>query len=111
MSYPVLAIRSRGVWLYFRRPGTAAPDPSWPWLSDAGSLREQARASHLGTLAEGETPNMTVTIDNTRRQASDLLGFPLRAPARLLDESGEVLFDGLVATVTYGAQLILEIDA
>jgi hypothetical protein len=111
MTYPIVAIRSRGIWLYFRRPGVTAPDPSWPWLAGAGTLREQARASHLGTLSEGETPHMTVTLDNSRRQASGLLGLPLRAPAQLLDESGAVLFDGLTTSVKFGPQLILEIDA
>jgi hypothetical protein len=111
MIYPVVAIRSRGVWLYFRRPDVQAPDPSWPWLDSAGTLREQARASHLGTLSEGETPHMSVTLDNSKRQAVALLGSPLRSPAKLLDESGAVLFEGLTTSVKFGPQLTLEIDA
>lgn len=111
MTYPIVAIRSRGIWLYFRRPGVTAPDPSWPWLASAGTLREQARASHLGTLSEGETPHMTVTLDNSRRQATELLGRPLRASTKLLDNDGAVMFEGLITSVKYGPALTLEIDA
>lgn len=111
MIYPTVAIYARGVWLNFTRPGVTAQAPSWPWLVSLGTLREQARASHLGTMSEGEIPHMTVTLENSNQQAYYLLGSALRAKVKVTDSTGSILFEGMVTSTKFGPQLVLEVDA
>lgn len=110
MDYPVFAIELDGCWLKFHRQGATVSGASYPLLSEIGTLRSTARAAHLEGIGAGETPNISVVLNNPKRRSSDLIGLPLRRNARI--ESGtEILFEGVVSGITYGNTLTLEISA
>lgn len=103
-----LVITLADVELEFVEPGA---DGAFPWLTQVGALLLNAIAGHLQGTGVSETPNIPVTIDNRDKQATRLLGFPLRAPAVLYDGDGEEFFAGLIASVKYGRTLDLSIEA
>ncbi|MDZ7655619.1 MAG: hypothetical protein U0997_06710 [Sulfurimicrobium sp.] len=110
MDYPTLSIELDGCWLKFHRQGSPASGASWPLLAEIGTLRSTARASHLAGIGAGEAPSISVVLNNPKRRASDLIGFPLRRRARIEDASG-VLFEGVISDIGYGNTLTLEISA
>lgn len=110
MDYPVLALELDGCWLRFHRQGTTASGASWPLLAEIGTLRSTARAAHIEGIGASEAPSISVTLNNPKRRASDLIGFPLRRRARI-EDGGQVLFDGIVSDIGYGNTLTLEISA
>lgn len=110
MDYPTFSIELDGCWIRFHRQGATASGPSWPLLSEIGTLRSTARAAHLEGIGAGEAPSISVTLNNSKRRASDLIGLPLRRRARIEDASG-VLFDGVVSDISYGNTLTLEVSA
>lgn len=104
-----LVITLAGVELEFVGPNVNGP---YPWLGDVGALLLNAIAGHLEGTGVSETPNVPVRLNNTSKQATRLLGFPLRAPATLYADSGDELFAGLIASVAYGlTSLELSIEA
>lgn len=109
----VLGIEQGETWLWFSRDAaTVAPGPlQWQWLAGVGTIRKAARASYLGGIGETESPNVSATLNNRNRQASTLLGIPLRRRAEIRDETGALLFAGVISKVAYGAELYLEIEA
>ncbi|MDP2786249.1 MAG: hypothetical protein Q8O38_16900 [Sulfurimicrobium sp.] len=110
MNYPIFALELDGCWLKFHRQGTTPSGASYPLLSEIGTLRSTARAAHLEGIGAGEAPNISVTLNNPKRRASDLIGLPLRRRARI-EDAGGVLFEGVVSNITYGNTLTLEISA
>lgn len=110
MDYPILSIDLDGCWLKFHRQGANGAGASWPLLAEIGTLRSTARASHLDGIGAGETPSISVVLNNPKRRASDLIGFPLRRRARIEDASG-VLFEGIISDISYGNTLTLEVAA
>jgi hypothetical protein len=110
MDYPVLAIELDGCWLRFHRQGTAVSGASYPLLAEIGTLRSTARAAHLEGIGAGEAPNISVTLNNPKRRASDLIGMPLRRRARV-EQGTEILFDGIVSAISYGNTMTLEVSA
>lgn len=113
MDYPVLAIDLDGCWLRFHRSSSTGPTSagaSYPLLAEIGTLRSNARAAHLPGIGSGEIPNLSVTINNQKRRASDLIGMPLRRRARI-EQGDEILFDGVISDVGYGNVLKLDISA
>ena len=110
MEYPIFALELDGCWLRFHRQGTSGSGASYPLLAEIGTLRSTARAAHLEGIGSGETPNISVTINNPKRRASYLIGLPLRRRARIEDASG-VLFEGVVSSIQYGNTLTLEVAA
>jgi len=83
---------------------------SYPWLVDIGSIRRAAFVN-LPNFGSGELPSCSVVIDNSGRQASELLQrVPIRCAAEIIDD-GVVLLRGLVARVTYSdAKIMMEIE-
>lgn len=84
-------------------PPAAAPNAR-PWLTSVGDLTLHARAgAYKDTFSN---PNATVTfrLDNARRQASALLGQPLRVRGELWD-GATLYFAGLVQSLGYGTAL------
>lgn len=86
----------------------AAP---YRYLIAVGSLRMAARAGHLAGLGVGESPNLDVLLQNNRRQATTLVGTPLRAPVRVYESDGSLFFDGIVSKVTLGKTLTLILES
>lgn len=86
-------------------------DGEYPWLVKVGTLLLAARAGHLEGVGVGESANMTFELDNIDRQAAALLGRPVRAPAAIYDDAGDVFFSGLVQSISYGAVLTGTIEA
>jgi hypothetical protein len=84
---------------------------AYPWLTEVGALLLYARAGHLKGTGVSEAPNVPVKLNNHEKQATRLLGYPLRAPAVIYGDDGEEFFSGSIATVTYGATLDLSIEA
>jgi len=110
MAYPVFALELDGCWLRFHRSGAAGGGASYPLLAEIGTLRSTARAAGLAGIGAGEAPSVSVTLNNPKRSASDLIGMPLRRNARI--ESGdEILFEGVVSAIRYGNTLTLEVAA
>jgi len=103
-----LVVSVDGVDLEFVAPGASG---RYPWLVKVGALLLAARAGHLEGLGQGESANMTFELDNIGRQAADLLGRPVRAPAVLYDDAGDEFFSGLIQQVSYGAILSGMIEA
>jgi len=114
MDYPIFALELDGCWLRFHRPcclsvaeGSGA---GYPLLAEIGTLRSTARAAHLEGIGASESPNISVTLNNPKRRASDLIGMPLRRNARI-EQGTEILFEGVVSGITYGNTLTLEVAA
>lgn len=110
MNYPSLVIETGGIEIRFCLPGHAPGILAFPLLAEMGALRSAARAAHLEGIGTSESPNVTVTLNNVGNKANDLIGFPLRARARI-EQDGETLFEGVVSRVDYGVALNLEISA
>ena len=94
--------------LEFVEPGI---DGEYPWLSKVGVLLLAARAGHLDGLGVGEAANMTVELDNAQRQASALIGRPIRARGTVYDDADDVYFAGVVQQIQYGGRLVLTLEA
>ena len=103
-----LVVTTGGVELTFTEPVDGG---AYPWLTKVGALLLAARAGHLSGVGVGESANMTVELDNTRRQAATLLGFCPRAPAVVYDDEGDEFFSGLVQRLDFGAVLVLTLEA
>lgn len=103
-----LVVTTGGVDLEFTEPVDGG---AYPWLTKVGPLLLAARAGHLSGVGVGESANMTVELDNTRRQAATLLGFCPRAPAVVYDDDGDEFFSGLVQRLDFGAALVLTLEA
>lgn len=90
---------------YYRgaRPDNA-PDRSWPRLASVGEIREELRVSG------GETPSLSVAIDNGDGARTSELAWAARVGAALYRD-GAILFAGRVARVTLGPVVSLEIEA
>src|SRR5882724_1395577 len=85
---------------------------AYPWLTEVGALLLYARAGHLKGTGVSEAPNVPVKLNNHEKQATRLLGYPLRAPATLYADNGDELFAGLIASVAYGlTSLELSVEA
>lgn len=85
-------------------------DGAYRWLIGADNLLIAARATHIDGYG-GESANMTARLDNSGRQASELLGYPLRARAWFYDDAGELEFEGLVQAIDIGPTLALTLEA
>lgn len=83
----------------------------YPWLTKVGTLMLAARAGHLDGIGVGEGANIEVELDNAGRQATTLLGYPLRAPADVYDDDDELLLSGLVARFTPARAVSMTIEA
>ena len=82
----------------------------YPWLAKPGVLLLAARAPHIEEPGVGEAANITVELDNTDKQAAQLVGYCVRAAARLYD-GDDLYFSGLVQHVEYGMPLALTLEA
>lgn len=101
--------------LSFVEPGVLpadAPD-SRPWLNYVGDLAMLARTGTVKGTFSNQNPSVTVQLINRARQASKLVGQPIRANAELWDPraSGVLYFEGLVQLLTYGSVLEIEIGS
>ena len=103
-----LLISQYGVDMEFVEPRTAG---AYPWLTKVGHLLLAARAGHLESVGIAESANMSFDIDNANRQASTLLGRPIRARAVIYDDAGDEFFSGLVQQIIYGNTLSGTIEA
>lgn len=64
------------------------------------------------SAVNGEVPSVSVRLDNARGELTALLARPpLRARATLVDGAGAVIFDGLVQSVSLGAEAVLELES
>lgn len=81
----------------------------YPWIANVGPLVLNARAGPLHDV-NAEGPSVAVQLDNRSKQASTLLGQPLRARAELYD-GDELFFPGIVATLKVGRVLTLGIES
>lgn len=109
----LLGVKNGDAWLWFTKDAkTIAPGPLvWQWLADVGAIRKAARAAYLGGIGESEAPNVQVSLNNRNKQASKLLGSPLRRHAEIRTESGDLLFTGVITKVKFGTELSLDIEA
>ncbi len=82
-----------------------------PWLLEVGMLRIQVRAGHLAGIGAGETPSLTVKLDNSGHKATKVIGRPLRARATVYDGDGSVFFEGVVASVAYSRVITLVLES
>lgn len=110
MEYPTFAIELDGCWLKFCRYAANPVDLAYPLLAEICTLRSAARAAHLEGIGAGESPSVSVVLNNPKRRASDLIGLPLRRKARV-EAGGDVLFEGVVSAIAYGNTLTLEVSA
>jgi hypothetical protein len=110
MTYPTLAIQTRGAWIRFTLPTQPGEGASYPSLLEIGTLRSAARAAHLEGIGTSEAPNVSVTLNNAGNKASDLIGLPLRAKA-IIEQDGQTLFEGTISRIRYGVEMTLEITA
>lgn len=85
-----------------------APD-SFPWLVGVSGRALRARSGSLRGRFSEENPTITVDLANDGRQASTLLGQPLRVPAEVFDDAGNSQFVGLIQSLAYGTKLTLEL--
>lgn len=83
----------------------------YPWLVRVGSLLLGARAGHLQGVGVRESANVTVELDNGGKRAASLLGRPLRARGWLYDDADELMLAGLIASVSYGRNVGLTLEA
>lgn len=81
-----------------------------PWLVGISDVLLAARAGHLSGVGVGETPNMTIDIDNEDRQAATLLGRCLRARVDVYYPT-DLLMTGIVQAIVYGRTLTLTVEA
>lgn len=82
----------------------------FPYLLAVGSLRISARAGYLSGIGVGESPSLTVQIDNSGNRAAAIVGQPLRARADVFDGAVGV-FSGYVSGIVYGRTIELTIEA
>jgi len=82
----------------------------WPFLLEVQNLRESCRAGHLNNFGVGESPSLTVVLDNGGRRAAARIGRPLRARADVY-EGADRYFGGYVSALQYGRQITLTIEA
>jgi hypothetical protein len=79
-----------------------------PLVFDAALLRDVG-AQNAGL--NGETPNMSVTLDNTHGHLTTLFAVPpLRARA-FFEIDGALFFEGRIQSVTLGAHITLILEA
>lgn len=100
--------------LRFVRPGTppAQAPEARSWLVDVSGLALAARGAAFEQLANApEGASISVKLDNAGRQASQLLGRPLRVCADVYDDDDELYFAGIVQAIEYGPNLTLQIEA
>lgn len=73
-----------------------------PLLVKVGAVRLFARAGpgQAGGRAT-ENPSLTVTLFNVDREASAIIGSPLRALADVYDDADELIFSGIVANLAF----------
>lgn len=103
-----LEIEHNGALLTITEPRAGG---EYPLLAKVGTLLLAARAGHLDGVGAGETPKVTVDLDDDDRRASRLLGRPLRDVAEVFDDAGDSLLRGLISAVSYGRTLSLTIEA
>lgn len=82
-----------------------------PYLSSVGVLRMQARAGYISGLGVGQTPSLTVTLDNCANAVADIIGQPLRKRADVLNDDGTPHWQGVVADISVGRTINLTIGA
>lgn len=89
----------------------AAPN-SRDWLDEVGDLTLVARTSTVRGAFSDQNASLVVRLLNTNRQASKLIGQPLRKRAIVIDDDGSEYFAGLVGPMEYeGAKLAITIEA
>lgn len=88
--------------------GAVGSAAAFPWLTSVGSLRAVARA---GATGSSETSQLGVEIDNTGRQASRVLGQPLRRLADVYDDDDRLFFRGTVQRVDVGRVMRLTLES
>lgn len=83
----------------------------FPYLLEVGVLRIQARAGYLSGLGVGESPSLSVTLDNSANRVADIIGAPLRARATVYDDDESVFWAGIVSGISYGRTLDITVEA
>lgn len=112
----VRALVDYGDGLHFYRLGYIPPIALsgilFPWLLGVDPLRRAARASHLPGLTSGEIPNTRFTVRNGAGEVSALFaaGLPLRRRAWLFDAGGNVVFTGLVMSLSLDATALFTVE-
>jgi hypothetical protein len=85
---------------------------AYPYLKTVGALRTAARAGTAIGIAGTESSSVEVTLDNSRnRRVVTLIGRPLRFRADIYGDDDALLYSGTVASVKYGEDVILGIEA
>lgn len=102
-----------GVLLSFVDP--TAPPADFPnsrrWLTNVSGLNLSARAGAFQLAGATENATISVELDNRERQASELIGQPLRARAWAYEDDGRLYFDGTVQSINYGTSLSMSVEA
>lgn len=80
---------------------------AFPYLLEVQNLRESARAGHLNNFGTGEAPSLVVVL---HKEAIAMVGRPLRARADVY-EGSEFYFGGYVASLVYGRELTVTLEA
>jgi hypothetical protein len=102
-----LVLTIAAVDLSFTPLGDVGP---YPMLIEVASLRIAAKAGAAAGLGTSEPPDASVTLENSGKRASAIIGVPLRAPAKLYD--GDVLaFEGIVSAIKFSRIIELTIQS
>ena len=89
----------------------SAPN-SLAWLDEVGDLTLVARTSTIRGTFSDQNASLVVRLVNRDRQASKLIGQPLRKQAIVYDDDGSEYFAGLVGPMEYeGDKLAITIEA
>ena len=83
---------------------------AYPLLEGIGTMRLAVRAGTPVGLGVGETGSVAVYLENSRKQASRILGRPLRVRAELLEDDGSPIFEGRISSCTLGQLMALEVE-
>lgn len=83
---------------------------AYPLIVAFGSLRLAARAGDSSGIGVGEAGSVSVHLQNDKRQATRLIGRPLRARAELKEDGGAVIFAGIISNISIDREMGLEIQ-
>ena len=82
-----------------------------PLLISVSDWFENASCDQIAGFDQGESPSVTVVLDNGDKLAERALMYPVRAQARVFDALGTEVLSGEVVRVTYGATMQLTVEA
>lgn len=84
---------------------------AYPYLKAIGALRMQARAGYITGLGVGETPSLTLTLNNCGNRVADILRQPLRKRCDVVNADGSFYWQGIVSGLAYDRDVTVTVSA